>query len=77
MTEKQKVVEELLVRSLDMLTDSQFVAYVALTSQGEETNDSPLCAYVAKRLDMIALYLTAEEAKGGAGDRAATDAGDR
>ena len=77
MTEKQKVVETLLVRSLDMLTDSQFVAYVALTSQGEETNDSPLCAYVAKRLDMIALYLTAEEAKDGACDARLRTRGDR
>ena len=60
-SEQQKATEMLLVKQLETMTDSQFLGFFAMMT---DRDDSPLARYSARRLDMIALHLGADEAKG-------------
>lgn len=50
---------KLLVKQLELMTDSQFVAYVAMIGAD---SDNPFNDYIARRLDRVALILEAQEA---------------
>jgi hypothetical protein len=43
------------------MTDSQFLGFFAMMA---DRDNSPLAHYSARRMDMIALHLSADEAKG-------------
>lgn len=49
---------KLLVKQLELMTDAQFVAYVAMMGAD---SDNPLSDYIARRLDRVALILEAQE----------------
>lgn len=59
MKESERMTARLLVKQLELMTDSQFVAYVAMMGAD---SDNPLSDYIARRLDRAALILEAQEA---------------
>lgn len=58
MTEFYKALEVMTIKGLDTLSDSQFLAFVAMQLQESK---GALPDYMAKRVDMIALRIQAEE----------------
>ena len=60
MSELYETNSKLIAKQLATFTDSQFLGYVAMLA--DSTND-PLMRYIAQRIDMVALRLSAEEAK--------------
>ena len=60
MSELYETNSKLRAKWLATLTDSQFLGYVAMLV---DSTDDKLMHYIAQRIDMIALRLSAEEAK--------------
>ena len=58
MTEFQKMLESMMLKGLDTLSDSQFLGFVAMWIQD---SNGALPDYIARRVDMIALKIQAEE----------------
>jgi len=58
MSEIQKVMEAMTITGLETLSDSQFLGFVAMFLQSV---NGELVDYMAKRVDMIALRIQAEE----------------
>lgn len=54
----QKAMEAMTITGLETLSDSQFLGFVAMFLQSA---DGKLADYMAKRVDMIALRIQAEE----------------
>ena len=61
MTEFQKAMEQMVVDRLSQLSDSQFLGFIAMSMQD---NGGVMSDYAARRIDMIALRIQAEEAGG-------------
>lgn len=59
MRESERMTAKLLVKQLELMSDSQFVAYVAMIGAD---SDNHLNDYIARRLDRVALILEAQEA---------------
>jgi hypothetical protein len=57
-TEFYKALEAMTIKGLDTLSDSQFLGFVAMQLQESK---GALPDYMAKRVDMIALRIQAEE----------------
>lgn len=58
MKESDRMTAKLLVNQLELMSDSQFVAYVAMICAD---SDNPLNDYIARRLDRVALILEAQD----------------
>ena len=58
MKESERMTAKLLINQLELMTDSQFVAYVAMIGAD---SDNPLNDYIARRLDRVALILEAQD----------------
>ena len=56
--DSRSAIEQMVVEGLKTLTDSQFLGFVALMIQDQ---DGPTFDYIARRVDMIALRIQAEE----------------
>lgn len=61
MKEHEKATARLIVEQLRSMSDSQFLGYVATLTDSDA--DNPMTAYMAKRLDLIAVTLAADEAR--------------
>ena len=62
MNEAQRASQEVQINGLRQLSDSQFLAFIAMQV---DSVDEPLNNYMAKRLDWIAMLLDAKEAMEG------------
>lgn len=58
MSEIDKANQLLFIKSLEMLRDSQFLGWLAMSFQDQSTE---LADYCARRLDFIALRISAEQ----------------
>ena len=61
MKEHEKATALLIVEQLRSMSDSQFLGYIAMVTGADSEN--PMTAYMAKRLDMIAVTLAADEVR--------------
>lgn len=57
----EEATARLIVEQLRSMSDSQFLGYMAMMMGADSEN--PMTAYMAKRLDMIAVTLAADEAR--------------